>query len=382
MITISHGSSSIESGGMEAQRFLYLALLSLVFFLTGCGGLNTLSAARAYEKDFKMGAETMVFTPAPKRDLSATDGAKKFALMALFSQMAYLDHLSYEDRNDADCQKRISEHPINQIDNRDPSKTPAWRRWDDKLGCHSESGLYYEVYVFGKTEAYEEAVIAFRGTENYPAQRFLDWSANLDDALGLDPVEYKIARDEIGKTIAELRRQYPSMPIYLTGHSLGGGLAQQSAYTSTTADVKATYVFNTSAVTNWSYLYLKPGSIKTSAPIIRRISERGEILGDMRWVTSRVNFRRFGRSDYEFNFSQGNAASSHSMAILACNLASRVLADGHEARHHFTSDMAIKLLEQNVKSEHKEVQRLCPDGVWGLTDRTLLLKLAKQHLVD
>jgi pimeloyl-ACP methyl ester carboxylesterase len=335
--------------GASGPGLLRLLTLVLAAATAGCGTWTTVSAALEEEQDAssRMTAETMVVSQPPVKSEDAAAGARQFALMALLSQLSYLRHLPESERNDADCGQWIRGHPINRIDTRDPGKTPAWRRWGDERGCFSGSGLYYEVYVFqkeGPGEHASQAVIAFRGTENYGTQSLLDWSSNASSALGVHAIEYEQAQRQVPRTIQALRDQHPGVQIFLTGHSLGGGLAQQSAYMAREGEVAATYVFNTSAVTNWSALQ-REGKIGDGShdPRIYRVQERGEGLGLLRWVSSRVNFRRYGRSDHEFNFSQGNLASEHNMAILTCNFAVRVLNTG--ADFGYTAGMARQVLQ-------------------------------------
>lgn len=357
-----------------AKPLLSIAGLILALSTSGCGALNTLEAAVAYEKTNAgyMTTETMVVTAAPVKE-TAMKGADKFALMSLFSHLTYLKHLAEKERNVEDCSQHIAGHPINEIDTRGPDANGAWRRWAGESGCFSGSGLYYETYVFGKAGKFSEAVIAFRGTENYGAQIPEDWGTDFSAALGFDPKEYQEARSQILRAINNLRAENKEVKIYLTGHSLGGGLAQQSAYTMTKEDVSSTYIFNTSPVSNWSYLYSVKGLIRNDDPEIFRIQERGEGLAIPRWVSTRVNFRRFGRSDYEFNFTKGNPVSEHTMAILACNFASRILATGKEAKHHFTPDMARKLLTYPINTAGSG-ETLCPAGVWPEKNRPSIVK--------
>ena len=103
----------------------------------------------------------------------------------------------------------------------------------------------------------------------------------------------------------------------------------------------------------------------TNDPVIYRVQERGEGLALVRWFTSRANFRRFGRSDYEFNFSLSNPVDSHGMAVLACNFASLVLATGKGGDKHFTLEMARNVLAHKAAPGVAGSERLCPDGVWG-----------------
>jgi len=336
----------------------------LTFCLAGCGILNTLSATADYKKvvSESMTSDTMVTISAPDKSEPASEGAKKYGLMALFSHMTYLKHLPLKPTNERneDCQKHANLHPMQKIDTRDASQLPAWRRWNNPAGCHSGEGLYYETYVYGKADSIERAVIAIRGTENGADQFWTDWATNFSAVFGIDPSEYQLAREKIQHTIAKLRTN-PKVKIYLTGHSLGGGIAQQIAYTEPENFVAATYVFNTSPMTNWSFLATQhPSLVLNTDPLIYRIQERGEAAGLLRWVTTRVNFRRYGRSDHEFNFSKENPVKTHAMNLLACNFARLIEKQPSIAEFDYTPEMADRVFNDKKNPGINGEEPLCP----------------------
>lgn len=338
-----------------------LLSLMLVMHLSGCGIYSTLSASNKMTSEAleRTGTETMVSMPSPQfGEATATQGAREFALMALLSSVSYAKHLAPKDRSD--CLKTTATNPMAIID--PPRNGLAnWRRWENvNLACFSDigSGLYYEVYVYGKPLEVDAAVIAIRGTENSRFQLLKDWWNDLAVAvLAIDPAQYKLAREKIGETVTALRGLNPKnagMRIQLTGHSLGGGLAQQSAYMEANTEA---IVFNTSPVTNWSNL-VHQGLIQKEIrdPKIIRITENGEGLSYVRWLTSRVNTRRFNRSDVEFYFSKGmknhNPIAAHSMDSLTCNFAKRVTGD--TAAFHFTEEMAKQVLKNAMCDGYRD----------------------------
>lgn len=350
-------SSSAHHYGRMA---LLLAGGVLALLLTGCGIFNTAEAARRAETEADSKAaqplsDTVIVMAPPTMSRDVTAESRRLALPAMLAYLVYLNHLPPAARNRPDCHAYIHDHPISTLDSRSPQQG-AWRRWAHELGCFSDHGLYYEVYVFRKGESIEQAVIAIRGTENLQGQMLPDWWNNFAvPFFGIDPTEYQYARKRIGDAIAKLREPTeggPGIKIYLTGHSLGGGMAQQSAYLER---VEATYVFNTSPVTNWANIKLDPmlnaqmERNGTSDPTIIRVTEHGEFLDYVRWVTSRVNSRRYNRTDYLFHFTEPHFVKSHSMAVMACNFAARLAqvtpdAKGEVGEFAYTRDMALALL--------------------------------------
>jgi hypothetical protein len=292
-----------------------------------------------------------------KTDEEKNTGAREYALFAMFSHLVYLKHLPTAQRNNADCNAYIDHHPINDIDQR-TVQVGHWRRWPHSDGCISSDGLYLETYVFSKGASnleanISEAVISIRGTENLRGQLVRDWWNNIGvPILGVDPTQYQLARHHISLVVGELRRMNPDVVIYLTGHSLGGGIAQQSAYLD---DIKATYVFNTSPVTNWATLKLDSALNQQmlrngrTDPKIIRVTETGEFLSYVREVTTRATSTRSNRKDVEVRFIDPKIIGSHSIAVLACNFADRldkaVHAENEKAlavvgERNFTNDMA------------------------------------------
>ena len=142
-----------------------------------------------------------------------------------------------------------------------------------------------------------------------------------------------------------LRAQPPKVKIHAVGHSLGGGLAQQTGYQFD--EVEQVYTFNTSPVTNCTSLRLeepvvsdypkvsvvkdslqgsavekKPrNSISNEYPIIFRIYHTGELLQAVRSFTTTLKSSRFGRYDVGVQFLEKSFVKGHSMQILACGFA-------------------------------------------------------------
>lgn len=304
--------------------------------LSGCGLLKAVGAAGQANLD-GTSPGGLSGKPPPYETVTDTaqlqEHARRLGLFAMFSQLSYLRHLPVPERercNSFGPNHKV--HPLEQIDPRQSQGQAGWAVWENELGCLSRDGLYLETYAYYAAPAAGQrhgsttrAVIAIRGTENYRGQFLWDWWSNLAGPLfGLEPIEYRLARQHIDRIIDELRREKSDVEIYLTGHSLGGGIAQQSAYLNR---VQGTYVFNTSPVTNWVSLELDPvlreqlrvrGDVD---PNIVRATETGEFLSYVRRFSTMFTFTRNNRKDYLFSFIPANFIGSHSIAVMACNFA-------------------------------------------------------------
>lgn len=391
---------------------LWTTLAGLTLFLSGCGVLTTYAAAQKYAqvKEKKLAEErdkkdAAVFIDRAPLKLCAgtaqlqsncsrsqdeidqkiaaattrTELEHEFAMMSVFSRMVYHRHVPENLRYGREpdeanmppkqiaCVKNRTEypHPVNSLYSNDASPSTKWRLWDDLSGCISSGGLFYETYIYGN----EIAVIAFRGTENSTNQIGLDWWGNISNFFGFEPNQYQEARRHQAETIAALIKLNPSIRIYTTGHSLGGGLAQQAAYLHN--EVLAAYVFNTSPVTNWSNIYLKKDAngydvVKNEDPTIYRIELRGEFLDYARWLTTRLSDRRFGRYDYVFQYQAGSVIGRHHMSILTCHFLSSV-ADHYNSQKppefNLTKSMAVNLLADKAESSGL-TESFCPSNIY------------------
>jgi len=314
-----------------------------------CGGLiNTLRAFLKPDEDVSLAAEQVIIERAPVRD-AVEPWADHFALMALFSRVVYRADLDPAERRSRGCDYIHNDDETTY--GMPKSAAGRWIRWKGKNACYNEAGLYYETYVYNSAAGLlEEAVIAYRGTENWNVQDvFYDWRANVSALLSLEASQYSLAQSTLPALIAGLKAKNPEIQIYTTGHSLGGGLAQQAIYAA--KDIKRAYTFDPSPVTNWSKLRLDD-KLQQRDPVIYRAYHRKEALGYLRAITSRLNARRFGRSDYEFHFQESDAIESHNMAILACHFAARIGRGG--ASHNYTRASAIEQINDG---------RVCPADI-------------------
>ncbi len=315
-----------------------LLLLTLVLPLGGCASLGK------YDGNQVTPESAVISNPPIFEDTGGTEHAGQFALMALFAKAAY--------RNDIADPKVRAEHACDYLvhpEHRDvlldmprDANGGGWARWTQTGACYSENGLFFETYVHSNEKGViDEAVIGIRGTENttlYEARH--DWGANLSGALPFAGAEYERAARHIMPVIDQLAQTQgangtPIKKIFLSGHSLGGGIAQYIAYRS--PKVTAAFTFNPSPVTQW---YQMSDEEKKRDPTIYRIYMNKEVLSYVREVTSRFNIRRYHRTDYQFFFVDGGAIDTHDMSHLACQFAARVPQCGAEHNYSYASATA------------------------------------------
>jgi pimeloyl-ACP methyl ester carboxylesterase len=117
------------------------------------------------------------------------------------------------------------------------------------------------------------------------------------------------------------------LELFSTGHSLGGGLAQQFAYSlpqDSVKRVKQVYAFDPSPVTGFYSVCKKLRNENKKGLLIDRIYERGEILAIVRSLTSLIHKPSAKNAEirgvrYKL-FRAWNSVAAHSIAELAAKL--------------------------------------------------------------
>lgn len=141
-------------------------------------------------------------------------------------------------------------------------------------------GLQFKVWKRKNPANPPMYTIAFRGTE---AKDLGDWFSNFRWVTRLIPFtsdQYDQTRKITVALIAELLKENKKAEFIATGHSLGGGLAQQAGYV--TPKIKTVYAFAPSAVTGFFSVDADERAKNKAGMEIYRVYERGEILAALR----------------------------------------------------------------------------------------------------
>lgn len=224
-----------------------------------------------------------------------------------------------------------------------PIPLPGWKRWDhfpsQPLRLLADKyGLYFEVW---ENTTADQPIIAFvfRGTE---FESWLDWQANLRWLVKWIPGwkdQYWVVRNDVRiafrKALDEWRSESggsaAKFSIVTAGHSLGGGLAQQLAYSLLEESdppekqkVSEAFAFDSSPVTGWYSVPEADRERNANGLLIHRAFEHGEILAYVRLLLSYVYpppSRDPAVTEIRFNFNKSwNPFSEHGIRGLACHL--------------------------------------------------------------
>lgn len=244
---------------------------------------------------------------------------------ALLSQAAYQRVPAKKKDDEANC------------DSADAALEKAgWSRWTDFPDSQvqaqiQESHLRVEVWSNASRQA---VAVAFGGTV---ATSGKDWRSNLRWFIPGHTDEYTEIIQHFSpalRTEFAKRRQQPEWAflqhadLFSTGHSLGGGLAQEFAYSlpddPNVRRVKKVFAFDPSPVTGFYSVDSRTRDQNIQTLAIDRIYERGEILAILR---SLINFivppsattPVIRQVRYNLFYTR-NPFAGHSIAELACKL--------------------------------------------------------------
>jgi hypothetical protein len=212
----------------------------------------------------------------------------------------------------------------------------GWKPWpnfpNDGLLRRIEK-FHLRVEVWTRAEPPQVAV-AFGGTV---FNNMNDWIANLRWFLPKHDDEYTSIVKVLGPAFVQEYRQrlldpewgfLKSAKIYATGHSLGGGLAQQFAYSlsqdGAAPRVSQVFAFDPSPVTGFYSVRKRVRDENRKGLKIDRIYERGEVLAILRSLTSFIyppsKVNPSIRAVRYSLFYTTNPIAGHSMKVLACKL--------------------------------------------------------------
>lgn len=254
----------------------------------------------------------------------ATPEAREDLEFALLSQAAY--------QRTADAKTVVDGEGL------DPDaalESMGWTRWKDFPSGSIKQKVdtaHLRVEVWSNASS-KKVAVAFGGTV---ARNMKDWESDLRWFIHFKTDEYTVIVQTFGQAFVEefvRREQEPqwafldSADLFSTGHSLGGGLAHEFAYSLPSADVprvNKVFAFDPSPVTGY-YSVAKGLRTKNSEHLlIDRIYERGEILAYFRSLTNFVyppSAQRPTIRQVRYNlFYTHNPFAGHSMASFVMKL--------------------------------------------------------------
>lgn len=194
----------------------------------------------------------------------------------------------------------------------------------------SGKGLSADVYEFRSNDKkVTQIAIAFRGTNFFSISDWLFGNFNL-----FWEGQYGEAKELVNKL--RKNKQYASLPIIATGHSLGGGLALHISLYFNNIDA---FVFNTSP------RVFAPSSRKNIPDNTRVIiSENKEILSNIISNYPAINHTDIEPVYNEFNFLNDNLIAEHGMYYLARGLLVTAASFGDiKARNALEKNVGCKL---------------------------------------
>jgi len=244
--------------------------------------------------------------------------ADRFYLYAAMSALAYegsgkcIDEKSKEDYSALRAALPTEWHRVNAVELADP--------------CGDDRGLAYQVWERHGQNTHD-VVIAFRGTVSGLRSWIYGNLWGITHLFNSD-TQYSRARTYSHRVIEYFRTRADdgvTLRFYSTGHSLGGGLAQDVFYDRPKDFVQA-FAFAPSSVTSFTELpkasHLDVCDCETETldheARIYRIYEAYEILGNLRFPHKLFFYPQRYIQEVRFSFpSSWNEVSRHSMKTLA-----------------------------------------------------------------
>jgi len=177
----------------------------------------------------------------------------------------------------------------------------GWSRWPDfpsaELGARIWA-RHLRIEVWKRPEGPEPAVVISFGGTVFNNRN--DWLSNLRWFLPAHTDEYSTVVDDLAPAFRDEYRKrlasddpawqfLRSARLYTTGHSLGGGLAQQFAYAwpvDAPHRVDKVFAYDPSPVTGFGRVQVELREKNRQGLEIDRVYERGEVLALLRSLTS------------------------------------------------------------------------------------------------
>jgi hypothetical protein len=301
----------------------------VIYFLTATATVTGATYIRVrLSPAYHQKPDQVVFRKPGQRKLGlpqdAAPEAREDMEFALLSQAAYqrtADATAVQDEGGLD--------PDNTLESMGWSR---WKSFPEGSVKQAVDDAHLRVEVWSNSSSKKTAV-TFGGTI---ARNIKDWKSDLRWFIHGGEDEYTVIVKTFGQAFIQeyLKREQTtdwaflkSATLFSTGHSLGGGLAQQFAYSLPDADVPRVHkvlVFDTSPVTGY---YSVDESLRTANSkllVIDRIYERGEILAYFRSLTNFIyppSAKQPEIREVRYNlFYTLNPFADHSMADFAMKL--------------------------------------------------------------
>lgn len=295
---------------MKLRNFIILLTTFIASILSGCSSWNQPSNQAIVRNNGK--------SVVPVIDLAKTPEFADLHFFAALSANIYIDVASKSTNSLAEfCKDKAIQYVPEGW-----SLYPSLPEITTPPRTYKVKGMKYQVWVKESPGSPKLVVIVFRGTD---ANQLGDWLSNFRWVTRFIPFlwdQYDQTRDLIPRLVKDILVKYGNDTyIIATGHSLGGGLAQQAAYMS--ESIRKVYAFDPSCVTGY-YSIDKAAREKNEMGLtIYRIYEQGEILAYLRFVMK--GLYPLSRKDPEiveirYNLVKGNVVSQHSIKDFACEL--------------------------------------------------------------
>jgi hypothetical protein len=321
-----HWDSRGETAVAMKQYVVWIALFSIVLVI---------SAVVMSRPAFRQKLDSVVIRRPGCRFLGRTQPAQPEAAIDL--DYALLSLAAY-----GNIRKNKPDKGDSNIDANKLLSSMGWSMWTNfpKADLQARMDAVHLRAEVWSNQSKGILVVAFGGTV---FSSWKDWKSNLHWFNPFQHDEYSLIVDEFGPQFAEAFSEgkkeadwkfLQNASLYSTGHSLGGGLAEEFAYSLTAAfpgvpRVTAVYAFDPSPVTG--FLSVKRTTRKENKKDLKidRIYERGEVLAILRSITSAIHrpravnpevrqlrYNLFGND----RFGMTNPITGHSIQDLALGL--------------------------------------------------------------